>query len=273
MILVIDNFDSFVFNLARYCSRLGHAVEVVRNDAITVDQILAEPPSAVVLSPGPCAPDQAGICLELVKRGAGIVPMLGVCLGHQTIAQAFGATIVRSPEPMHGQWDWIEHVAAGEFEGLPNPLAVGRYHSLVAAPEPWPSVLRVTARTRSGIVMAIEHVEHPIIGWQFHPESILTPAGYALLKAAFVRMGLSSASADASKLDAHQLWRHEAAEGTELQLRQDAWLDQPASAFGGTLRDIGEPFVQEPSLEQQGLGDPPVPLPGVAFRSESRLRP
>lgn len=261
LILVIDNFDSFVFNLARYCTRLGHQVEVVRNDALTVDQILSQPPKAIVLSPGPCAPDQAGISLELVRRAAGKIPMLGVCLGHQTIAQAFGADIVRSPEPMHGQWDWIEHQGTGEFQGLPNPMPVGRYHSLVAAQRPWPQELRVTARTQSGIIMAIEHVEHPIIGWQFHPESILTPFGYSLLAAAFQRMGVTSSTSQERAFDPQKLWELEAGEAARADLGQDALLDRPASAFGGTWRDIGEPFVQAPSSESDESSPPPFPLP------------
>ncbi len=180
MILLIDNYDSFVFNIARYVEELGQAVRVVRNDAITAEEVAALAPHALVLSPGPCAPDQAGVCLELIRRFSGTIPILGVCLGHQCIGQAFGGTVVRATRPLHGQATPIEHEGRGLFDGLPQPLAVGRYHSLVVAPDV-PAPLRVTARSAEGEVMALEHESHPTFGVQFHPESVLTEAGHALL--------------------------------------------------------------------------------------------
>ncbi len=239
MILVIDNFDSFVFNLARYVRRLGFEVRTVRNDAITVDAILAAPPEAILLSPGPCAPDQAGICLELVRRAAEAIPMLGVCLGHQTIAQAFGASIVRSPEPLHGRSSRIRHHGRGLFAGFADPLTVGRYHSLVAAPEPWPDDLLVTATTDAGLIMAFEHRRLPIVGFQFHPESILTTDGYRLLAAALRRMGL-----DVDRLSDERCERLQRSEfGDEGLTSPDEIDDRPASVFGGSLRDIGSPWI------------------------------
>lgn len=284
MILVIDNFDSFVFNLARYCRRLGHQVQVVRNNQITVDEILAQPPAAIVLSPGPCAPEQAGISLELVRRAAGIIPILGVCLGHQTIAQAFGAQIVRSPEPMHGRSSLIHHGGQGVFRGLPDPLVVGRYHSLVAATEPWPESLQITATSESGLVMAIEHREFPMVGFQFHPESILTVAGYDLLAATFKKFQISPASGAVALNRAGQpsdtisseafssealerLWRSETTR--EIGARLDAsrsGVERPASVFGGSWSDVGEPLVPEPlelTDSDSSDGSCRFPMPGA----------
>lgn len=187
MILLIDNYDSFVFNLARYFSELGEETRVVRNDAITIPEITDLSPDAIVLSPGPCAPDSAGICIELVQKLSGTVPILGVCLGHQAIAAAFGADIVRAPEPVHGRTSPVAHDGAGLFAELPNPLRTTRYHSLVADRDSLPDKLRVTARTEDGLVMGIQHSEHATFGVQFHPESVLTESGHDLL-AGFLKL-------------------------------------------------------------------------------------
>lgn len=182
MILLIDNYDSFVFNLARYVIEQGIEAEVVRNDALSVTQVLDLKPAAIILSPGPCTPVEAGISVELVREVSGTVPLLGVCLGHQAIAAAFGADIVRAPEPVHGRTSHITHDGQRLFDGLPNPLRVTRYHSLVADEQSLPDELKVTSRTSDGLVMAFEHRQHPTFGVQFHPESILTEMGHHVLR-------------------------------------------------------------------------------------------
>jgi anthranilate synthase/aminodeoxychorismate synthase-like glutamine amidotransferase len=183
MILVLDNYDSFVFNLARYFEELGKPVEVVRNDAVTVEEIERAQPEAIVLSPGPCTPTEAGISLDLVRRLSGRVPMLGVCLGHQAIGEVFGGRVVRARRPLHGRASRISHDQDGLFEGLPDPALVGRYHSLIVEfDEDYAGPLRVTARSEEGEAMALAHAEHPTYGVQFHPESILTEGGHALLR-------------------------------------------------------------------------------------------
>lgn len=187
MILLIDNFDSFVYNLARYFERLGHATRVVRNTAINADEVELLSPSAIVLSPGPCTPEQAGCSLGLVRRFHARLPMLGICLGHQTIVAALGGRIVRASEPVHGRTSPVHHNGCGVFAGLPNPLVGCRYHSLVVDEASLPECLEVTARTDDGVVMAVQHRSLPVIGMQFHPESILTECGYPLL-AAFLHM-------------------------------------------------------------------------------------
>ncbi|MEX2642333.1 MAG: aminodeoxychorismate/anthranilate synthase component II [Acetobacterales bacterium] len=180
MILLIDNYDSFTWNLFHFLGELGAEVEVVRNDALTADEALAKRPSALVISPGPCDPDRAGICLELVEKAAGKVPLLGVCLGHQCIGQAFGGDVVRAA-PMHGKVSSIAHDDVGLFEGIPSPFAATRYHSLVVKRETMPGCLRVTATTEDGLVMALEHRDLPVYGVQFHPESIASEHGHRLL--------------------------------------------------------------------------------------------
>lgn len=195
MILLIDNYDSFVHNLARYVGELGHTREVIRNDAITVDEILTRAPSAIILSPGPCGPDEAGISVALVKAAARTgVPLLGVCLGHQCIAAAFGGT-VRRAMPVHGKAALIEHRGDGIFNGIPNPFSAARYHSLVAdlAPD---GPLREIARTSDGTLMALAHETAPIVGVQFHPESVLTEHGHTLL-ANFLKLANSHLRASA----------------------------------------------------------------------------
>lgn len=181
MLLLIDNYDSFTYNLFHYLGELGARVTVRRNDALTVEQALALRPDAIVISPGPCDPDRAGISLELVRAAAAVCPILGVCLGHQAIAQAFGGRIGRARQIMHGKLSEIEHGGQGLFEGLPSPFRATRYHSLVAEPESLPSCLMVTARTNDGVIMGIAHRERPIFGVQFHPESIETEHGHRLL--------------------------------------------------------------------------------------------
>ena len=182
MILVIDNYDSFVHNLARYLRELGWATEVVRNDAIGLDEIAQLAPSHIVLSPGPCTPDEAGISLALVARFHASIPILGVCLGHQCIGQAYGARIVRAEKPMHGKTSLVRHDDQGLFAGLPNPLKVARYHSLVVEPSGLPPELVATAQSEEGEIMALRHRRHPVIGLQFHPEAVLTDRGYDLLR-------------------------------------------------------------------------------------------
>jgi len=201
MILLIDNYDSFVFNLARYLERLGASARVIRNDAIDVAEVRRLRPRALVFSPGPCTPWEAGVSLELVRELQGELPMLGVCLGHQTIAAACGARIVRASTPMHGRASRIAHDGAGLFADIPSPLTVGRYHSLVVDEDTLPTELRVSARTEDGVIMALEHSEHPIYGVQFHPESILTEHGYALLRNFLKLAGVAVAAPEAAPLE------------------------------------------------------------------------
>jgi anthranilate synthase/aminodeoxychorismate synthase-like glutamine amidotransferase len=189
MILVIDNYDSFVHNLARYFRELGRETVVVRNDAVTADEVAAGGYEAVVLSPGPCTPAEAGVCLPLLASLPADLPLLGVCLGHQAIATAFGGTVGRVA-PVHGRASQVRHRGEGLFAGLPSPLAAGRYHSL-AAIEPLPDVLRVDATSDDGTVMALSHRTRPVYGLQFHPESVLTEHGHALL-ANFLRLAAAA---------------------------------------------------------------------------------
>jgi len=185
MILMIDNYDSFTWNLVQYLGELGAEVEVVRNDAVTVEQIETRRPAGIVISPGPCTPNEAGICLQVVEQLASRVPMLGVCLGHQTIGQAFGGRVVRAPRIMHGKTSMIDHQGLGLFAGLPQPFEATRYHSLVVAPESVPDCLQVTASVSfaGGLeIMGLQHREWPVAGVQFHPESILTAHGHDILR-------------------------------------------------------------------------------------------
>ena len=182
MLLLLDNYDSFTYNLYHYFGELGAVATVLRNDALGVADALALRPQAIVISPGPCDPDRAGISVDLVREAAGICPILGVCLGHQAIAQAFGGRIVGAPQIMHGKVSEIEHAGDDLFRGLPSPFLATRYHSLVAEPASLPGCLEVTARTRDGVIMAVRHRELPIFGVQFHPESIETRHGHQLLK-------------------------------------------------------------------------------------------
>jgi anthranilate synthase component 2 len=181
MILLIDNYDSFTFNLVHYLGELGATCDVRRNDSLTPGQALALNPEAIVLSPGPCSPNEAGICCDLIRAAAGRVAILGVCLGHQAIGQVFGADVVRAPKPMHGKVSPVFHTGTDVFEGLPSPFGATRYHSLTIAPENLPATVHVTARTEDGVIMGLRHKTFPIFGVQFHPESIASEHGHALL--------------------------------------------------------------------------------------------
>ncbi len=177
MILLIDNYDSFTFNLVHLFGEIGAACDVRRNDALTVEQALALQPEAIVLSPGPCTPDEAGICLPLIAAASGRVPVLGVCLGHQAIGQAFGGTVQRAPAPMHGKVGRVEHAGSDIFAGLPSPFEAARYHSLIVDRATLPPVLEATAWTGDGLVMGLRHRALPLFGVQFHPESIASEHG------------------------------------------------------------------------------------------------
>ena len=181
MLLLIDNYDSFTYNLFHYLGELGADVRVERNDALTADQALALKPEGIVLSPGPCTPNEAGICLDVIRKANGMVPILGVCLGHQAIGQVYGGTIVRAPEPMHGKLSRMHHTGKSVFRGLNNDFMATRYHSLTIAPESMPSVLEVTATSEDGVIQGVMHKSHPVHGVQFHPESIASENGHALL--------------------------------------------------------------------------------------------
>jgi len=182
VILVIDNYDSFTYNLVQYLRELGAEVRVARNDAIDIDGIRNENPDRILISPGPCTPNEAGISLETVRTFSGTLPILGVCLGHQSIGQAFGGRIIRAGRIMHGKTSPISHEGAGVFAGLPSPFDATRYHSLVVEKESLPDCLEVTAESDDGEIMGFRHREHETQGVQFHPESILTVAGMQLLK-------------------------------------------------------------------------------------------
>lgn len=182
MLLMIDNYDSFTYNLVQYLGELGEDVKVVRNDAITLEEIEALAPDRIVISPGPCTPKEAGISVPLIRRFAGRTPILGVCLGHQSIGEAFGGKIVHAQQLMHGKTSLIHHRGEGVFQGLPEPFTAIRYHSLAIERDSKPDVLEVTAWTDDGEIMGVRHKTLPVEGVQFHPESILTEHGHALLK-------------------------------------------------------------------------------------------
>ena len=181
MIVLIDNYDSFTFNLVHYLGGLGADVTVHRNDKVAADAVIACEPDAIVLSPGPCTPNEAGICLELIDKAAATIPILGVCLGHQAIGQAFGGKVVRAPKPMHGKISTIRHTDKSVFHGLPDAFHATRYHSLTVARDTFPADLDITAETDDGIVMGLQHKSLPLAGVQFHPESIATEHGHKLL--------------------------------------------------------------------------------------------
>jgi para-aminobenzoate synthetase component 2 len=182
MIFVLDNYDSFTYNLVQYLGELGAELQVSRNDKISSDEIAALAPSKIVISPGPCTPNEAGISIELVQRFAGEIPILGVCLGHQSIGQAFGGIVVRAPYIMHGKTSQISHDGKGMYSGVPNPFTATRYHSLTVERESLPDSLEAVAETEDGVLMGIRHREYPVEGVQFHPESILTTQGKNLLR-------------------------------------------------------------------------------------------
>jgi len=181
MILLIDNYDSFTYNVYQYIADLGYEVRVVRNDRITLEEIEAGGYSAIVISPGPGTPDDAGISRDAVKRFAGKMPILGICLGHQVIGEAFGGKVIRAPQPIHGKVSPVLHNGEGIYEGLPSPFPAGRYHSLIVEKNSLPECLEITAFTEDGLIMGLKHKEYRIEGVQFHPESILTQGGRTLL--------------------------------------------------------------------------------------------
>ena len=182
MLLLIDNYDSFTYNLFHYLGQLGADVVVKRNDEITADQAIAMRPEGIVLSPGPCTPNEAGICLDLIAKADGKLPILGVCLGHQAIGQVYGGKVVRAPVPMHGKLSRIHHTGRSVFRGLNNDFLATRYHSLTIAPDSMPASLEVTATSDDGVIQGVMHKSHPVHGVQFHPESIASENGHALLQ-------------------------------------------------------------------------------------------
>jgi anthranilate synthase/aminodeoxychorismate synthase-like glutamine amidotransferase len=201
MVLLIDNYDSFTFNLAQYLGELGAEVSVRRNDQITLDEVDAmDGLDGVVVSPGPCTPRDAGISIRIIEHMTGKVPVLGVCLGHQSIGEAFGGDVVRAPQLMHGKTSFIQHDGVGIFQGLPNPFIATRYHSLIVDRETLPETLEITAQTEDGIIMGLQHRDFPVYGVQFHPESILTPTGKQLLGNFLVTTGKSPSNAAQSAL-------------------------------------------------------------------------
>jgi len=210
-ILVIDNYDSFVFNLVQYLGQLGAECEVRRNDEITVAEVGTFGAAGILLSPGPGTPDRAGIMMETIRAYAGKVPMFGVCLGHQAIGAAFGATVTRAPELLHGKTSEVHHTGVGVLTGLPDPFTATRYHSLAVLPETLPAEIEVTGRTESGVVMAMRHRELPIEGVQFHPESVLTEGGHTMLANWLAACGLPSALEKAPPLAAEVETRRRAA--------------------------------------------------------------
>jgi len=182
MLLLIDNYDSFTYNLYQYLCELGACVRVYRNDQITLDEIAALQPEQIVISPGPCTPHEAGLSCAIIERFAASIPLLGVCLGHQAIGQVYGGRIRRAPTPMHGKTSLIYHQGQGVLRNLPAPFVANRYHSLIVERETLPADLEVTAETTDGLIMGLRHRTYPVQGVQFHPESIMTPAGKELLK-------------------------------------------------------------------------------------------
>ena len=195
MLLIIDNYDSFTFNLVHYFQELGATARVIRNDAMSAADALALKPSGIVLSPGPCDPDRAGICLELIATAPDDMPILGVCLGHQSIGQVFGGEVISAKAIMHGKTSPVEHDGTGLFAGLPSPFTATRYHSLAVRPESVPDVLRVTAHTADGEIMGLCHRQRPVHGVQFHPESIASEHGHDLLRNFLDLTGLPRAAA------------------------------------------------------------------------------
>ena len=196
MIVLIDNYDSFTWNLVHYIGELGARVRVHRNDKVAPEDVLAADPTAIVLSPGPCTPNEAGICLDLIAKAGGNVPILGVCLGHQAIGQAYGGKVVRAPALVHGKTSEVVHRSGGIFRGITGPFRATRYHSLVVERDGLPAELEVSAETEDGIIMGLSHVSHPVWGVQFHPESIASEHGHLILR---------------NFLDAAAAWRRAAA--------------------------------------------------------------
>jgi anthranilate synthase/aminodeoxychorismate synthase-like glutamine amidotransferase len=182
MLLLLDNYDSFTYNLYQYLSELGADVQVHRNDQITLDDIEALQPDHIVVSPGPCTPNEAGLSCQVIETFGPRIPLLGVCLGHQSIGQVYGGRVIRAPEPMHGKTSPMHHAEQGVFRGLPHPFEANRYHSLIVERATLPDVLEITAETDDGLIMGLKHRTYPVEGVQFHPESIMTPVGKDLLR-------------------------------------------------------------------------------------------
>ena len=199
MLVLIDNYDSFTYNLVHFLGELGAPCEVIRNDKITADNVLKKKPKAIVLSPGPCTPNEAGICLDLIAKAGPKIPLLGVCLGHQAIGQVYGGKVVRAPEPMHGKLSTIRHTGKGVFKGLPDRFQVTRYHSLIVERKSLPGCLEVTAETADGLIMGLMHETHPVHGVQFHPESIASEQGHALLANFLELAGMSPRRRNAAR--------------------------------------------------------------------------
>lgn len=181
-LLLLDNYDSFTYNLMHYLAELGARVDVVRNDAVSVAEVMAKKPDGIVISPGPGTPEESGICLDLIKSASGMIPIFGVCLGMQAIGQVFGGRVVRAPIPMHGKVSRVNHTGKTVFAGLPSPLSVTRYHSLIVERETLPDSLTITAETDDGLIMGLSHKHHNTHGVQFHPESIASEFGHELLR-------------------------------------------------------------------------------------------
>jgi anthranilate synthase/aminodeoxychorismate synthase-like glutamine amidotransferase len=182
MLLLIDNYDSFTYNLYQYLRELGAEVEVRRNDQVTLDEIEALQPERIVISPGPCTPNEAGLSCQIIETFGPRIPLLGVCLGHQAVGQVYGGQVIRAPEPMHGKTSLIYHQAEGVLQGLPAPFEANRYHSLIVERSTLPAELKITASTVDGLIMGLRHRSYPVEGVQFHPESIMTPIGKDLLR-------------------------------------------------------------------------------------------
>lgn len=181
MLILIDNYDSFTYNLVHFLGELGAESVVIRNDKVTAEEVIAQKPKAIVLSPGPCTPNEAGVCLDLIAKAGATIPLMGVCLGHQSIGQAYGGKVIRAPVPMHGKLSTIRHTGKGIFKGLPQDFEITRYHSLIVERETLPDCLEITAETDDGLIMGLQHTSHPVHGVQFHPESIASEYGHALL--------------------------------------------------------------------------------------------
>ena len=199
MLVLIDNYDSFTYNLVHFLGELGTASEVIRNDKITAEEVIKMKPKAIVLSPGPCTPNEAGVCLDLIAKAGSKIPLLGVCLGHQSIGQAYGGRVIRAPEPMDGKLSTITHTDTGVFKGLPPRVEVTRYHSLIVERSSLPDCLEVNAETSDGVIMGLMHKTHPVHGVQFHPESIASEQGHALLANFLDIAGLSPRRRNASR--------------------------------------------------------------------------
>ncbi len=199
MLILIDNYDSFTYNLVHFLGELGASCEVIRNDKITADNVLKKKPKAIVLSPGPCTPNEAGICLDLIAKAGPKIPLLGVCLGHQAIGQVYGGNVIRAPEPMHGKLSTIHHTGKGVFKGLPERFQVTRYHSLIVERKSLPDCLEITAETSDGLIMGLQHKAHPVHGVQFHPESIASEQGHALLANFLELAGMSPRRRNAAR--------------------------------------------------------------------------